>query len=61
MILFDFLRLLADTPKDKHPALIAWFTMQNKASTNLGGLATTQALCNVVSKESYRERVASRR
>jgi hypothetical protein len=53
MILLDFLRLLADTPKDKHPALIDWFTTQKKASANAVGL-DTQALCDVVSKESHR-------
>jgi hypothetical protein len=52
MILLDFLRLLADTPKDKHPALIDWFTTQKKASANAVGL-DTQALCDVVSKESH--------
>ena len=53
MILLDFLRLLADTPKEKHPALIAWFTTQKKASTNFDGL-DNQALRDVVSKESHR-------
>jgi hypothetical protein len=28
MTLPDFLRLLANTPKEKHPALIAWFGAQ---------------------------------
>jgi hypothetical protein len=32
MSLQDFLRLLADTPRDKHPALMMWFSCQAKAS-----------------------------
>jgi hypothetical protein len=34
MTLREFLRLLVNTPRDKHPELILWFAAQHKASTD---------------------------
>jgi hypothetical protein len=53
MILLDFLRLLANTPREKHAALVAWFATQKKTSTDFGGL-DIQVLCNDVSEELHR-------